>query len=160
METSAVNAIVNKAKSLNLYDKLVIVDDNYHMYSIKSDTQTCYFDDSVKAVVCFSKNNNPIQDTMNEPKFMIEWVDYEHITSIYIKTAVNIPGDVGSFNFIEEDVKNIIRKSGGTYQAAGFLYNKGGEKKPSPVYPELELGVPYEPVKPTSSNEESEDDQP
>ena len=164
MEVSAVNAIINKAKDINAYDNLVIVDDNYHMYYIKSDTMCCYFDDGNKCVVAFAKNNNPIQDTMSEPKFMIEWVDYDHITSIYLKTPINVSADVGSFNFDEEAVKNIIRKSGGTFQAAGFLFKKGGEKTPSGVYPELDLGVPFEPAKVTPPNnedgEESGDDQP
>ena len=162
MESSTINAIISKARDLDAYDKLVIVDDNYHMYYVKSESMCGYFDNGNKVFVSFAKNNNPIQDTMREPKFMIEWVDYDHITSIYLKTPIKISADVGMFDFDEDTVKAIIKKNGGTFQAAGLLYKKGGEENPSGIYPELQLGVPYEAVKvtPINNEEESGNDQP
>ena len=156
MNASTVRAIINQAESIDCYDLLVIVDDNYRCYRVKSETSTCIFDDSKEVVMCFCANDNPIKDTMNESRFLVEWVDYDHITSIYLlPPEEDIKNEVSSLGFDDEDSKPIIQKLIKTFRADGFqTYDGSGKDLHKPKMPEVTLGVPYKPYKKPEPNEE------
>ena len=157
MEVSTIQAIVSKANDLDCFDLIRIYDDNYRCYRIKSDTSTGYFDDGNKMVVCFSSNDNPIRNTMNESKFLLEFVDYDHITNITILLPDKDIGEsVSKFDFDQDAAKAVIKNIGGTYQADGYLFDKDGNRKKTSPIPELILGTPYKPYKPNTDEQTEE----
>ena len=157
MQKEAIQAIVSSAKSAGLEDYLVVVDDNARRYRVKSQTSTAYFDDGKEVLYCFSFNDNPIRNTMTEPQFIIEACTYDHITSITVQVPDDQLKDVlSSYSFDEEETKRIIKTVGKNFQATGYQYNKKNEDpiKKAPYMSGIEMGLPYTPYTPPTSNDE------
>ena len=146
MTKSNISYIVNKMKSANLDKYLCVVDDNNRSYLVKSNAQCGFFDDSNEVFVCLSKNDNPIRGTMNEGNFMIDFVDYDHITRIYLKASdKDILSLYKEFDFDTDDVKAVFKKSIASHAPSGFSYvydKEGNAKQVDSPTPDLELGVP------------------
>lgn len=155
MKSSTISYIVNKAKSAGCFDRLIVIDDNYHIFYVKSQTATGYFDNGNEVFVSLNSNPDPIRSIFNDPKAEIEFVDYDHITSITLMPKdEDVFNTVNEFDFEQDEVKPILKRTLAQYLPDGFLYNNGVQKKTNKL-PEVVIGKAYEPYVP--ENEETED---
>lgn len=144
MNKSNINYIVNKMKNANLFGYLCVVDDNDRTYLVKSDAQCGFFDDSNEVFICLSKNDNPIMNTMNEGNLMIDFVDYDHITRIYIKTPdKDMISLCNEFDFDTDAVKEVFKRNIASFSPAGFSYTKDGKQVDAKL-PDYKPGLPID----------------
>lgn len=144
MTKSAINSILSKLSDYK--DYICVVDDNNRVYRTKSEADCGYFDDSCEAFINISKNDNPIRNTMNQGNFMIDFVDYDHITRIYaILPDKDTMIAVNNLSFDSDALKHVLHKTKASFTPAGFSYNfdKDGEPKQTEApLPNFEPGVP------------------
>lgn len=130
MDAKTVNTVVNWAKSVGRYKDLVFhSDNNDHIYANNA-TSTAYFDAANEMIVCLRTNSNPIRSTMNEPKYEIFCIQFEHITNISFKLDVKDVNQLkGDMNFEDEDVARVIQSFAPVAQATSSLRDKNGNFK-------------------------------
>ena len=149
MTKAAINSLLSKLSDYK--DYICIVDDNNRVSRVKSDTYYGYFDDSLEAFVCISKNDNPIRNTVNQGNFMIDFVDYDHITRIYVKLPDKDTIAVSKkFNFDTVPLMKVMTRNKASYSPAGFSYvydKDGNPKQVDAPLPDYKPGVPVEELK-------------
>ena len=128
MDAKTINKVINWAKSVGKEDSLVFhSDNNDHIYA-NNETSTAYFDQTNEMIVCLRTNSNPIRSTMNESKYEIFCIQYEHITNISFKLdAKDVSALVGDTDFDPDDVARVVKSFAPAAQATTSQRNKDGE---------------------------------
>jgi hypothetical protein len=130
MDAKTIKKVIDWARSVGREDSIVFhSDNNDHIYANNA-TSTAYFDEANEMVVCLRTNANPIRSTMNEPKYEIFCIQFEHITNISFKLDIKEANQlIPSTDFDPDDAARVLQSVAPVAQATTFQRDKDGNFK-------------------------------